>query len=309
MAFNLVAFFFKKKYTSLSLIIKGEKIMNAKISTIFKTSILAVAVLMIAFMFSACGGNGQFKKVKVDTDGDYQTSNLQALEQILEADEADLKGLRMTINMSIETEMPGYEAPVQIDTNATALTRFAVNNETTMKTEQAFKIEAKANGQKQTMTIYMITTIDKTTNLADVETYYSMKIPKTENTKAETIKYKTILEDVPAYDIPEFDELPIDMILEEMLPNAENLQFIGDNATSIELATEGNTSKIKVVLPMGPETNATFFYIYKDGAFSQFAIENFEMGGQKVNVLGEAWDGEIDFPNFDDYVEMSEDMF
>lgn len=266
-----------------------------KLNTILKTSVLALAVLIVAFTFSACG-KGQFTNVKVDTKGDYQDSTQSTVLNLVE-DDALLEGIN-GYHMTFEEVM----------TYGTTTTKTTYNvliketsSENADKLEMAIKMTASVNGEKSSTTLYFISN-DPTEGETTRELYADMNMKLgTETIKG---KYKLDLDSSYAEGLLGTCKMMYNNI-ESYLPTEGN-QMATTNQFAV--SQKDNTTKIRITIPGATEAqNAEFYYVLKDGKLNGIKIANLvevdsEFGmTTTVNVTIAPWNGDIDYPNFDKY--------
>ena len=280
-----------------------------KLNTILKTSVLALAVLVIAFMFSACGKSSQFSEVKVDTKANYANSTLTEVNEAFaestpsEPGEESVSGFHMSINMAISNVTPAGTV------NSTAKYNMYFKNTTNAngnKMEVAMKISGTANGQKQGATLYYIVN-DPNEGEGTEEFYANIDNMEDYTTPGATIsgKYKFTSES----DLGEMLLMTCEMMysmVEALSPFGENEFFVETN--QFAMATKGDTTKIRIVIPGATEAeNATAYYILKNGQFDSFKVENLvdsdEYGSETINMAVKSWAGDIDYPSFKKYKE------
>jgi len=281
--------------------------MNTKANTFFKRIVLAFTILAVAFMFSACGKKeSQFKAVNVNVDADYTATDAQTVKEIIEADQTTPTGFRISIDMSMEVPEMGT-----MNVKGNELIKIVTDNDDEQVLHAGMELKMEGMGESGTMKMFQKLTFDKVNNLYDLEIYMSS------NSSEGKEKFKIILEDIDASELAENDMLgQIGMPSPEstfamLAPSVEALA----SATTIESATEGDITKIKVVTPI-PETTleTTSYLIYENGAFDKVLIDTtmqqvvsedpLMVMNMDMTIEGEVWNGDIKFPNPNDYEEM-----
>ena len=268
-----------------------------KVNTILKSSILLLAILAIAFMFTACGNKNnksQFTEVKVDTNATYVDSTLGEVQQIIadstpetpSESETFIYGYHLSMSMIVKTASQD-----EITSNYNIFYK-KTTDETGTKIEIALKVTNDFNNI--TSTFYYI--INEPTDSESTADFYA--------NISNIGKFKMDMNTILGQSSIMTCEITTDLI-EALQPKTDNELMIDDNQFAI--ANEETTTKIRIIIPGATEEdNATIYYILKDGNFNSMKVENLiqdngPIGSNTISLALTNWAGNIDYPNFKDY--------
>lgn len=248
----------------------------------FMFALMAAVLLPAAIVLTGCG-DGQFSKANLNTSGNYEEKTVADVTTIINADTSTLAGYRVSFDATMTSGSTTNEM------NAVMLFKMYDGVDNVDTTDIALKMTSKSDGKTGEMEMFGRST--------DTEENYYVKTVA--DGKTEKVKYtdSSAMSAIGSY---------INMV-EKYYPNTDTL----NNVDKIEIATSGTTKKIKLTTNLSADDKSVVYYVYEDGAFAGMKIENVKIdmgsaGAIRFNATMTTFDGNINFPNADDYTDASQ---
>ena len=260
--------------------------------------IMMALFISFAFALSACGGGQLSVSAKADIGKakDYTiatTDDTNALQTYVDQDtaETDVNAYRLTLKMAMKEE---NKTVMSINYNGIIA---AVENDLQMAVKMGINMQGIKGGA------YMYYQNGVIAMQATGVMKYEMPEGKT--------KVKATLpvgEDVA--DIDQFAEL-LEFDLEDVLADVEGMDFTSENIV-VKVNTQNELIRYEITTldttGAVPVETAKLYLIFKNNKLVQTQAQ-MEMDGMEIVATIEAFEGEIEMPNFDDFSEIEFDSF
>lgn len=249
--------------------------MNIKL----KTFMMALVLVPVALCFAACGGPLD-SNATINVSGNYQNSSETELNTYL-SDEST----------SVDNILSGMKMSMSLRADEGDVSYVCIIKTTETKSEMLFKLTSKAKKASDadysgTITAYLV---QETVDTQQVTTLYLDG--KMEGQEFKKVKVTGSNAERLASAFTYMKELS-----NGFLPSSKSDMTI----TEVKKATSDQTTKWKVDVTGENDTKASLYYVFENGVFAGFKIDNFAMNmGDMVTTISAAMCPYSDAINFD----------